>query len=219
MMMQFRNRVEAGRQLAKRLSKYVHRPDVLVLALPRGGVPVGCEVAQALHAPLDVFVVRKLGVPGHEELAMGAIASGGVRVLNGSVIESLGIPDEAIEAVATREQRELERREHAYRDDRPAPDVQGRTVILVDDGIATGSTMKAAIEALRQLEARRIVVAVPTAALSTVREMQGDVDELVAVMTPADFYGVGQWYEDFSQTTDDDVRKLLESARCLPKAT
>jgi predicted phosphoribosyltransferase len=219
MMMQFRNRVEAGRQLAKRLSKYVNRPDVLVLALPRGGVPVGYEVAQALHAPLDVFVVRKLGVPGHEELAMGAIASGGVRVLNGSVIESLGIPDEAIEAVATREQRELERRERAYRDDRPAPDVQGRTVILVDDGIATGSTMKAAIEALRQLEARRIVVAVPTAALSTVREMQGDVDELVAVMTPADFYGVGQWYEDFSQTTDDDVRKLLESARCLPKAT
>jgi predicted phosphoribosyltransferase len=219
MMMQFRNRVEAGRQLAKRLSKYAHRADVLVLALPRGGVPVGYEVAQALHAPLDVFVVRKLGVPGHEELAMGAIASGGVRVLNGSVIESLGIPDEAIEAVATREQRELERRERAYRDDRPAPDVQGRTVILVDDGIATGSTMKAAIEALRQLEARRIVVAVPTAALSTVREMQGDVDELVAVMTPADFYGVGQWYEDFSQTTDDDVRKLLESARCLPKAT
>lgn len=216
MMMQFRNRTEAGQQLAKRLAKYANCPDVLVLALPRGGVPVGYEVAQALHAPLDVFVVRKLGVPGHEELAMGAIASGGVRVLNGEVVESLLIPDDVIDAVAARELRELERRERAYRDDRPAPDVQGRTVILVDDGIATGSTMKAAIEALRQLEAGCILVAVPTAALSTVREMRRDVDELVAVMTPADFSGVGQWYEDFSQTTDEEVRDLLERASRLP---
>lgn len=217
--MQFRNRVEAGRQLAKRLMKYAGRPDLLVLALPRGGVPVGYEIAQALNAPLDVFVVRKLGVPGHEELAMGAIASGGVRVVNGEVIESLRIPDDVIDAAAARELRELERRERAYRDDRPAPDVQGRTVILVDDGIATGSTMKAAIEALRQLEASRIVVAVPTAALSTAREMQRDVEELVAVMTPADFTGVGQWYEDFSQTTDEQVRDLLESASRLPNPT
>ena len=219
MMMQFRNRVDAGQQLAKKLAQYANRPDVLVLALPRGGVPVGYEVAQALNAPLDVFVVRKLGVPGHEELAMGAIASGGVRVLNGSVVDSLGILDETIDTVVTRELHELERRERAYRDDRPAPDVQGRTVILVDDGIATGSTMKAAIEALRQLEAARIVVATPTAALSTVREMRPDVDELVAVMTPADFAGVGQWYEDFSQTTDGEVRELLDKASQLPNPT
>lgn len=216
MMMQFQNRVEAGQMLAKRLTKYANRPDVLVLALPRGGVPVGYEVAQALNAPLDVFVVRKLGVPGHEELAMGAIASGGVRVLNGSVIKGLNIPDDVIDAVAEREFCELERRERAYRDDRPAPEVQGRTVILVDDGIATGSTMKAAVEALRQLEARRIVVATPTAALSTVREMRQDVDEFLAVMTPADFAGVGQGYEDFSQTSDEEVRDLLEKGSQLP---
>ena len=219
MMMQFRNRIEAGQQLAKRLTKYANRSDVLVLALPRGGVPVGYEVAQALNAPLDVFVVRKLGVPGYEELAMGAIASGGVRVLNGSVVEGLSIPEDVIDAVAARELRELERRERAYRDDRPAPDVQGRTVILVDDGIATGSTMRAAVGALRQLEAARIVVATPTAALSTVREMRPDVDELVAVMTPADFAGVGQWYEDFSQTTDGEVRELLDKASQLPNPT
>ena len=219
MMMRFRNRVEAGQQLAQRLTKYANRSNVLVLALPRGGVPVGYEVAQALKAPLDVFVVRKLGVPGHEELAMGAIASGGVRVLNGDVVEGLQIPNDVIDAVAERELRELERRERAYRDDRPAPEVQGRTVILVDDGIATGSTMKAAIEALRQLEASRIVVATPTAASSTVREMRRDVDEMVAVMTPADFSGVGQWYEDFSQTTDEEVRDLLESASRSPNPT
>ena len=218
-MMQFRNRVEAGHLLAKRLTQYANRPDVLVLALPRGGVPVGYEVARALNAPLDVFVVRKLGVPGHEELAMGAIASGGVRVLNGSVIEGLNIPEDVIDAVAEQEFRELERRERAYRDDRPAPNVQGRTIILVDDGIATGSTMKAAVEALRQLEASRIVVATPTAALSTVREMRPDVDELVAVMTPADFAGVGQWYEDFSQTSDQEVRDLLERASQFPNPT
>ncbi|MSU61955.1 MAG: phosphoribosyltransferase [Pedosphaera sp.] len=214
--MQFRNRVEAGQLLAKRLMNYANRSDVLVLALPRGGVPVAYEVAQALNAPLDVFVVRKLGVPGYEELAMGAIASGGVRVLNGSVVESLGISSETIDTVAARELRELKRRERAYRHDLPAPAVQGSTVILVDDGIATGSTMRAAIEALRHLKAARIVVAVPTASFSTVREMRPDVDELVAVMMPADFSGVGQWYQDFSQTTDEEVRDLLERGNTLP---
>lgn len=208
----FRNRTEAGQLLARRLSKYANRSDVVVLGLPRGGVPVAYEVAQALTAPLDVFVVRKLGVPGHEELAMGAISSGGVRVLNGSVVESLGITDDVIDAVAEREFRELERREHKYRDDRPAPDVQGRTVILVDDGIATGSTMRAAVEALRQLEALHIVVATPTIARDTFNRMRPDVDELVTVISPAEFYGVGQWYEDFSQTTDEEVRELLEKA-------
>lgn len=212
MMMQFRNRGEAGRQLAKRLSQYANRSDVLVLALPRGGVPVGFEVAKALHAPLDVFIVRKLGVPGQRELAMGAIASGGVRVLNGGVVETLGIPDVTIEAIAQGELCELERREHAYRGDRPPPAVQERTVILVDDGIATGSTMRAAIEALRQLEAARIVVATPTAALSTARQLRLEVDEFVAVMTPADFSAVGQWYEDFSETTDGEVHALLDMA-------
>jgi len=214
--MQFRNRTEAGQLLADKLMNYAHRADVLVLALPRGGVPVGYEVAQALIAPLDVFVVRKLGVPGHEELAMGAIASGGVRVLNRSVIESLGINEETLDGVAGRERCELERRERAYRGERPMPEVQGRTVILVDDGIATGSTMKAAVEALRHLGAGRIVVAAPTAALSTVHEMRSDVDEFVAVMTPADFLGVGQWYENFSQTTDDEVRDLLARASRFP---
>ena len=217
--MQFRNRVEAGQMLAKRLTRYADRSDVLVLALPRGGVPVGYEVAQALNAPLEVFVVRKLGVPGHDELAMGAIASGGVRVLNGAVIEGLRIPDEVIDVVAAQELRELERRECAYRGDRPAPEVHGRTVILVDDGIATGSTMSAAVEALRQLEASRIVVAAPTAALATVREMRPEVDDLVTVMMPADFGGVGQWYADFAQTTDEEVRELLERASELPNPT
>ena len=216
---QFRNRTEAGQILAKKLTRYAHRADVQVLALPRGGVPVGCEVAQALHAPLDVFVVRKLGVPGHEELAMRAIASGGVRVLNGSVIEGLRIPDHVIDAVAESELRELERRERAYRDNRPALGMQGRTAILVDDGVATGATMRVVVKVLRQLEASRIVVAAPTAALSTEREMRADVDEFVAVMTPADFAGVGQWYEDFSQTTDDEVRALLEKGNQLPNST
>lgn len=213
MKMLFRNRTEAGQMLAKRLARDRHRENVLVLALPRGGVPVGFEVARTLNAPLDVLVVRKLGVPGNEELAMGAIASRGVRVLNRSVIEELNIPNDVIAAVAERELHELERRERVYRGMRPPPDVHGRTVILVDDGIATGSTMKAAVEALRQLGAGRIVVAIPTASPSTVHEMRGDVDELVAVMTPADFDGVGQWYQDFSQTTDEEVRGLLERAR------
>ena len=208
----FRDRKEAGGMLAKLLTKYVDRPNVLVLALPRGGVPVAYEVAKYIHAPLDVFVVRKLGVPGHEELALGAIASGGVRVLNPSVIDALGISDDAINAVAERERQELQRRERAYRDQRASFEVRSRTVILVDDGIATGSTMRAAIKALRQLEAGRIVVATPTVAWSTAEEMETEVDELVSVMRPTDFAGVGQWYDNFSQTSDREVLRLLQQA-------
>jgi putative phosphoribosyl transferase len=208
----FRDRTDAGRILAKLLADYANHSDVLVLALPRGGVPVAFEVAKEINVPLEVFVVRKLGVPGHEELAMGAIASGGVRVLNRSVIDSLGISEAAIGEVAERELRELQRRERAYRNQRPAADVRGRTVILVDDGIATGSTMRAAVEALRLLHAGRVVVATPTIARSTADEMREEVDELVAVMTPSDFAGVGQWYENFSQTSDEEVRELLEKS-------
>ena len=212
----FRNRTDGGQILANKLTRYSNRTDVLVLALPRGGVPVAYEVARQLKAPLDVFVVRKLGVPGHEELAMGAIASGGVRVLNGGVIESLGISDDVIDSAAARELRELERRERVYRDDRPWPDVQGRTIILVDDGIATGSTMRAAISALRQQEAGRIVVATPTVARTTYYQMRTEADDVVAGIMPEEFYGVGQWYEDFSQTTDEEVRALLDQANQLP---
>jgi len=212
---QFRNRSEAGRQLAGELSAYANRPDVLVLALPRGGVPVAYEIARALNLPLDVFVVRKLGVPGHEELAMGAIASGGVRVVNGSVVDSLGITPEVMDAVARREEHELKRREKTYRDGRPAPDVRDRTVILTDDGIATGSTMYAAISALRRMGAGSIVVATPAIARETHREMRPETDDLVALIIPEEFYGVGQWYADFSQTTDEEVRELLAKAEQL----
>jgi len=206
----FRDRSEAGQLLAERLIAYAGRPDILVLALPRGGVPVAYEVARALGAPLDVFVVRKLGIPGHEELAMGAIASGGVRVLNDDVVQALHIPERVIEAVAARELRELERRERAYRGDRPAPDVRDRTVILVDDGLATGSTMRAAVAALRRLGPARIVVAVPTAAPSTCEEFRREADECICQITPEPFHAVGLWYQDFSQTTDDEVRDLLD---------
>jgi len=192
------------------LARYARLPETLVLGLPRGGVPVAFEVARLLHAPLDVFVVRKLGVPYREELAMGAIARNGVRVLNQRVIEALRIPDWAVDTVAAREQIELERRERAYRADRPPREVEGRTVILVDDGIATGSTMRVAVEALRKLKVGRVVVGTPTAALDTAEEMRREVDEFVAVMTPRDFAGVGLWYEDFSQTTDQEVRELLK---------
>lgn len=216
MLKRFPNRSEAGQLLAKKLLKYASRPDVLVLGLPRGGVPVAYEVAMRLNAPLDVFVVRKLGVPGHEELAMGAIATGGIRVLNESVVDSLGISAEMIEVVARREHLELERRERAYREDRPVPPVQGRTVILVDDGIATGSTMSAAISALRKQGAGSIVVATPTIARTTFDDMRREVDALVAVIVPEEFFGVGQWYEDFSQTTDFDVRDLLAKAGARP---
>ena len=210
----FRDRVEAGRRLAAQLTGYADRPGLLVLALPRGGVPVAFEVARALRAPLDIFLVRKLGVPGQEELAMGAIATGGVRVINEDVVRYLQIPGEVIDAVAANEQRELERREHAYRDDRPAPDVRGKTVILVDDGLATGSTMRAAAAALRKQEPARIIVAVPVSAPETCDEFRMEVDEVVCAVTPEPFRGVGLWYDDFSQTTDGEVRDLLSrSAR------
>src|SRR5579875_2593723 len=210
--MLFRDRTEAGQILADKLASYAHRPDVLVLALPRGGVPVGYEVAQALHVPLDVFLVRKLGLPGQEELAMGAIASGGIRVLNEEVIDKLNVPEEIIDAVAAEEQQELSRREHDYRAGRPPPDVRGRTVILVDDGLATGSTMRAAVAALRQQGPARIVVAVPVGAPETCTQLRREADEVVCAETPEPFYAVGAWYEDFSQTTDEEVRDLLARA-------
>jgi putative phosphoribosyl transferase len=210
--MVFRDRTDAGRALARRLRHYAQRPDVLVLALPRGGVPVAYEVARALDAPLDVFLVRKLGVPGQEELAMGAIATGGVRVLNDEVVLALQIPEEIIDSVADTEWRELERRERAYRDDRPLPELRGRTVILIDDGLATGTTMRAAVAALRQLGPKRIVVAVPLAAVSSCEDFRDLVDEVVCVQTPEPFYAVGSWYEDFTQTSDAEVHALLEHA-------
>ena len=208
----FRDRRDAGQQLAEELIAYADRADVLVLALPRGGVPIAYEVAKRLSAPLDIFLVRKLGVPGHEELAMGAIATGGMRVINEPVVTSLGIPDEVIDRVAEREQQELERRERAYRDGRPAPDVRGRTVILIDDGLATGATMRAAAAALRQQQPARIVVAVPVAAQETCDEFRSEVEEIICAVTPKPFRGVGLWYEDFSQTTDEEVRDLLTRA-------
>src|SRR5438309_10918984 len=209
----YRDRIDAGKQLASRLADYANRDDVLVLALPRGGVPVSYEVAKTLRASLDIFLVRKLGVPGHEELAMGAIASGGVRVLNREVVDYLRIPGEVIDAVAADELWELERRERAYRGNRPEPDVRGKTVILVDDGLATGSTMRAAAAALRQQRPARIIVAVPVSAPQTCDEYRMGVDEIVCATTPEPFYGVGRWYKDFSQTTDEEVSDLLEKAR------
>jgi len=209
---QFFNRTEAGQFLAENLSNYANREDVFVLALPRGGVPVAAEVAKELNAPLDVFVVRKLGLPGHPELAMGAIATGGVRVFNRKVVNALRISDEVIDAVSAEELVELERRENAYRAGLPPLEIEGKTVIVVDDGVATGSTMLAAVSALRQLNAARIVVAAPVIAASSCREIQRKADEVVAVMIPERFYAVGQWYEDFSQTSDEEVRELLAQA-------
>jgi putative phosphoribosyl transferase len=208
----FQNRIEAGKLLAVELAKYANRKDVIVLGLPRGGVPVAFEVAKRLNAPLDVFVVRKLGVPGHRELAMGAIATGGVRVLNERVVEELGISEETIDAVAAEEHQELKRREVAYRGHVASPEIRGKTVILVDDGIATGSTMRAAVLALRKQHPAHLIVAVPTAAASSCHELRHQVDELVALMVPEEFYAVGQWYEDFSQTSDAEVTRLLEQA-------
>jgi predicted phosphoribosyltransferase len=205
----FQDRVEAGRLLAARLSALANRNDVVVLALPRGGVPVGAEIARALGAPLDVFVVRKLGVPGHEELAMGALASGGVRLLNDDVVQHLDIPASAIDTVTKYEQHELERRERAYRDDRPPLALAGKTVLLVDDGLATGSTMRAAVAAVRQQQPSKIVVAVPVGATSTCASLGEDADEVVCLRQPEPFIAVGLWYRDFSQTSDDEVRELL----------
>ncbi len=219
MLTPFRDRAEAGRRLADKLAAYAGRADVLVLGLPRGGVPVAFEVAQALELPLDVFLVRKLGVPGHEELAMGAIASGGVWVLNQDVIQALNPPLRVVQAVAARELQELTRRERLYRGDRPALKLRDRTVILVDDGLATGSTMRAAVAAVRRLEPAGIIVAVPTAAPSTCAAISHEVSDCVCVITPDPFYSVGIWYEDFSQTTDEQVRDLLERAAAQTTAT
>jgi putative phosphoribosyl transferase len=208
----FENRSEAGQKLATKLSRYANRPDVLVLGLPRGGVPVAYQVARALRAPLDVFIVRKLGVPGYEELAMGAIASGGVRVMNEEVIHHLDFPQTVIDSIAQREAKELRRRERLYRGDRPPPNVQGRTVILVDDGLATGSTMRAAAVALRQMRPSKVIVAVPVAAPEICAEFRSEVDEVVCAATPNRFTAVGGCYVDFSQTNDQEVCNLLERA-------
>jgi putative phosphoribosyl transferase len=205
----FHDRAEAGRALAAKLAHYAGAPDVIVLGLPRGGVPVAHEVAAALGAPLDVFVVRKLGVPGHGELAMGAIADGGVRFVNRSVAESLGLGDAVIDEVAALEGAELARRQQAYRGKRPPVGIAGKTVIVVDDGLATGATMRAALTATRAQSPARVVVGVPVGARSTCVELEGEADEVVCVRTPVAFRAVGQWYEDFSPTTDDEIRALL----------
>jgi len=215
--MLFQDRFDAGRLLASKLRPFANRSDTVVLALPRGGVPVGFEVAKALHVPLDVFVVRKLGVPGREELAMGAIASGGICVLNEELVRALGIPYAAINAVAADEERELERREHLYREGRPAVAVQGRTVILVDDGLATGSSMRVAIMALKRKNPAQIVVAVPVGAPAACVEIESEVDQIICVATPEAFQSVGEWYRDFSQTSDEEVRDLLRQAGAFPE--
>jgi predicted phosphoribosyltransferase len=210
MFARFRNRREAGQRLAGELHAYAGRTDIIVLALPRGGVPVGYEVAITLGAPLDVFVVRKLGLPGHEELAMGALASGGVRVLDEELIRVARVSDTEINRVTAAEEAELERRERRYRGDRPFPDLRGKTAILVDDGLATGSTMRAAVTALRVEGPSRIVVAVPVAAAETCDALRSIADEVICAVMPEPFHAVGLWYDDFSQTTDDEVHELLE---------
>ncbi len=212
----FRDRRDAGRRLAAYLARYAGRPNVLVLALPRGGVPVGFEIAQALGAPLDIFLVRKLGLPGHEEFAIGAIASGGVHFVNEETLREYGVSADQVDAVIAAEEQELERRERRYRGDRPFPNVEGRIVILVDDGLATGSTMRAAVTALRQERPAQIVVAVPTAPPETCDDLSGIVDEMVCLTTPDPFYAVGLWYDDFAQTTDDEVREYLARAPMGP---
>jgi putative phosphoribosyl transferase len=214
----FQNRMDAGRLLARKLTAYANRPDVVVLGLPRGGVPVAFEVAKALNLPLDVFVVRKLGLPGQEELAMGAIATGGVRVLNDEVVKAWRIPDKIVEEVTREETEELERRELLYRSDRPALGVGGHTVILVDDGIATGMTMFAAIAALQQQGPERIIVAVPVAAPETCAELREIVTEVVCLMMPSEFYAISLWYKDFSQTSNEEVRDLLKQSLHKPSS-
>jgi putative phosphoribosyl transferase len=208
----FRNRTEAGQILARRLQQYGNRSDVLVLGLPRGGVPVAFEVARELNAPLDVFVVRKLGVPGHQELAMGAIATGGIRILNSGVISELGISEQTIDMVSENEELELQRRERMYRGDRQEPSIENRTVIIVDDGLATGSTMKAAVRALRQQNPAKLIIAIPTAPPETCEQLRECADEVICVVTPDPFFAVGGSYVDFSQVTDDEVRELIQRA-------
>jgi putative phosphoribosyl transferase len=210
--MLFQDRFEAGRILASRLRQFAHRNDVLVLGLPRGGVPVAFEVARILNTPLDVFLVRKLGVPGQEELAMGAIASGGIRVVNRTVVDALGITMADIQQAALQQQAELDRRERAYRDGRPMLEARGQIAILIDDGLATGSSMRVAIMALRKREPQRIVVGVPVAAPSVCEELESQADEVVCAVTPEPFFAVGQWYRDFPQTSDEEVRDLLQQA-------
>jgi predicted phosphoribosyltransferase len=216
----FESRRDAGRVLASTLRHHAGATDATVLGLPRGGVPVAYEVASQLGLPLDIFVVRKLGVPGHEELAMGAMASGGIRVLNDDVVQGLGIPADVIEAVVSKEARELRRRERTYRGGKPPLELSGRTAILVDDGLATGSSMRAAVASLRarQRGPKRIVVAVPVASASACEELASEVDEIVCAATPEPFFGVGLWYSDFSQTTDEEVRALLAAAPGQPAA-
>ena len=211
-MERFTDRRDAGKVLAQKLSAYAGQTDVIVLALPRGGVPVAYEVALTLNAPLDVFLVRKLGLPGREELAIGAIASGGIRVLNEDIIRVLGVPEEVINIVARNELQELGRREHNYRGDRPAPELHNRKVILIDDGLATGASMRAAVVGVRAQHPARIVIAVPAASPELCNAFQFEVDEMVCAMTPEPFYGLSRWYEDFSQTTDAEVRMFLEEA-------
>jgi predicted phosphoribosyltransferase len=215
MAMRFHDRTEAGQRLATQLQPYVAQPDVIVLALPRGGVPVAFEVARALRVPLDVFVVRKLGMPGHEEYAIGALASGGVRLINEHAVAVHGLSQRDVDRVTAAEQMELDRRERSYRGERPFPDLRGKTVILVDDGLATGSTMRAAVHALRVEGPNRIIVAVPVSAADTCRAFRDIADDVVCVMTPEPFYAVGLWYDDFSQTTDEEVHDLLDRARAV----
>jgi putative phosphoribosyl transferase len=214
----FTDRRHAGRVLASRLTKYAGRDDVIVLALPRGGVPVAYEVASALSAPMDVFLVRKLGTPGHRELAMGAIASGGVRVVNEDVVQWYGISEAAIDRIAREEQEELERRERAYRDDRPVPDLANKIVVLIDDGLATGSTMRAAVQAVRARRPARVVIAVPVGAPQTCAELAVSADEVICARMPEPFSAVGQWYLNFEQTDDAEVRELLQKSTATPQA-
>lgn len=215
----YKNRAEAGKQLTEKLSHYANQPDVLVLGLPRGGVPVAYQIANALNVPMDVFMVRKLGLPGQEELAMGAVASGGIRVLNEEVVNKLNIPDDIISTATSREREELRRREQAYRDDRPAPHIANQTVILVDDGLATGTTMQAAIKAVKSQQPAKVVVAVPTAAPQTCRAIEREVDEIHCLSTPEPFLGVGNWYEEFPQVSDAAVREILkEEPELVPAA-
>lgn len=218
MITQLRDRTEAGQLLARRLSAYAGRDDVVVLALPRGGVPVAYEVAKAMEAPLDVFIVRKLGVPGHEELAMGAIASTGARVINESVVRSLGIPEAAIDRVAAREEREIRRRESEYRGHRAPLELAGRIVILVDDGLATGATMRAAVEAVRSRGASRVIVAAGVGAPDTCEALTRIADECVCVFEPDELHAISLWYRDFTQTEDEEVQDLLERSRRAPQA-